>query len=108
MRCPPETMIQTLRTTSLLLLSLVACKKGDKVASYVDIPVVALQATDAQGGATSKVTDAWVSVDDHFIGVWELPAHVPVLATGEHRITVVPAIKRNGTFDDRLRYPFYN
>lgn len=108
MRCPRETMIRTLRTTSLFLFPLVACSKGDKVASYVDIPVVTVQATEEQGGATSKITDAWVSVDDTFIGVWELPAHVPVLAEGEHRITVVPAIKRNGTFDDRLRYPFYN
>ena len=105
---PRETMIRTLRTASLFLLPLAACTKGDKVASFVDIPVVTVQATEEQGGSTSKITDAWVSVDERFIGVWELPAHVPVLAEGEHRITVVPAIKRNGTFDDRLRYPFYN
>ncbi|MEO8591410.1 MAG: hypothetical protein ABI432_18665 [Flavobacteriales bacterium] len=92
----------------MFLFPLIACSKGDKVASFVDIPVVTVQATEEQGGSTSKITDAWVSVDDHFLGVWELPAHVPILAEGDHRITVVPAIKRNGTFDDRLRYPYYN
>lgn len=101
-------MIPPLRVASALLFPLFACTKGDKVAAFVDIPAVTVQASEAQGGSTSKVTDAWVSVDEHFIGVWELPARVPVLAEGNHTITVVPAIKRNGMFDDRLRYPFYN
>jgi hypothetical protein len=41
------------------------------------------------------------------LGVWELPARIPVLASGPRSIEVVPAIKRNGLFDDRVRYPFY-
>lgn len=93
---------------AILLLPLVAsCAKGDKVPSYVEIPAVTLTTTTAQGMATSKVTDVWVSVDESFLGVWELPARVPILAEGPHRIDVVPGVKRNGLFDARVRYPLY-
>lgn len=86
---------------------LIACTKGDKVPAYVEIPAVTMTTTSGQGGATSKITDAWVTVDERLIGVWELPARIPVLGEGRQVIGVTPAIKRNGAFDDRLRYPFY-
>lgn len=88
-------------------LLLAACSKGDKVPSYVEVPAMTLTTTSGQGGATSKITDAWVTLNDQLIGVWELPARIPVLAEGRQTIGVSPAIKRNGAFDDRLRYPFY-
>lgn len=89
------------------LLFLSACTKGDKVAAYVEIPSVEVVTTSDQGASTSKITDAWVSLDDRFLGVWELPARIPMLGEGTHKVTVAPAIKRNGYYDDRLRYPFY-
>ena len=99
-----------LRIPHFLLLGLpllAACAKGDNVPSYVEIPSVTLVASGPQGSATSRITDVWVSADEEFIGVWELPARVPVLKDGPTRITVTPGIKRNGMYDDRLRYPFY-
>ena len=66
-----------------------------------------VNATDVEGGGTSKITDVWVSVDDRLIGVWELPARIPVLRSGSVLVSVTPGVKRNGSFDDRLRYPFY-
>ncbi|MBK8497610.1 MAG: hypothetical protein IPL52_02035 [Flavobacteriales bacterium] len=107
MRCPPCTMTLVTPLAGLLLLPLVACTKGDGVPAYLEIPAVEVVTTTAQGSATSKITDAWVSIDEKLLGVWELPAHIPVLAAGLHTINVAPAIKRNGTYDDRLRYPFY-
>lgn len=62
--------------------------------------------SSGQGAPSSKITDAWVSVNGRFLGVWELPARIPVLAEGVQRVSVVPGIKRNGVYDDRLRYPF--
>lgn len=100
-------MTRTLGLMVCTTLLLVGCRKGDQVPTYVDIPSVALNASDAEGGNTSKITDVWVSVNDRSVGVWELPARVPVLGTGNARITVTPAVKRNGAFDDRLRYPYY-
>jgi len=91
----------------LILFLAAACSKGDKVPAFVEIGEVAMSTTSGQGGATSKVTDAWVTLNEKLLGVWELPARIPVLAEGPNVIGLVPAIKRNGTFDDRLRYPFY-
>ncbi len=100
-------MIKTIRLLPVLILILIACKKGDKVPSYLDIPSVGLITSDVQGSATSKITDVWVYADEELMGVWELPARVPVLREGTSTIRVTPGIKRNGMFDDRLRYPFY-
>lgn len=93
--------------SGMVLLLLAACNKGDKVPAYVEIPVVEVTTSAEQGSATAKITDAWVSLNGSLVGVWELPARIPVLAEGSNTITVTPAIKRNGSFDDRLRYPFY-
>ncbi len=97
------------RPYSLLLLTtfFASCGKNERVPSYLEVGNVALSTTPEQGANTTKITDAWISVDDKLIGVWELPARLPVLAEGHHRVSVTPAIKRNGMFDDRLRYPFY-
>jgi len=100
-------MIRTLLVTVTICIALSACKKGDSVPSYIVIPEVTLAATSEEGGSTSKITDVWVSVNDRSMGVWEVPAKVPILASGPNTISVTPAIKRNGSFDDRLRYPFY-
>lgn len=94
--------------TGTLLLLLSACTKGDEVPAFLEIPAVELVTTAGQGAPTAKITDAWVSLNGSLLGVWELPARVPALAQGTNTITVTPAIKRNGTFDDRLRYPFFN
>lgn len=86
---------------------LAACEKIDNVPSFVEIDNASLATSIGQGGATIKVTDAWVTLDEQLIGVWELPARIPVLAAGAHTLGLELAVKRNGTFDDRVRYPFY-
>lgn len=93
----------------LLFVSLLlgACTKGDRVPAYLEIPSMSVEGAIEQGLATSRITDAWVTVDDRLVGSWELPARIPILAEGQRRIGIVPAIKRNGAFDDRLQYPFY-
>jgi hypothetical protein len=100
-------MTGTIRYLAFLVLPLVACTKGDRVPAYVEVGSFTLNTTTEQGAPTQKITDAWVSVNERLLGVWELPARIPVLAEGVNTISVVPAIKRNGMFDDRLRYPFF-
>lgn len=74
---------------------------------YLDIPSVSLTASELEGGNTSKITEVWVTVDEKSVGVWELPARVPVIGEGTHTIGVTAGIRRNGAFDDRERYPYY-
>jgi uncharacterized small protein (DUF1192 family) len=96
-----------IRSYYFIILSLVAfsCRKGDNVPAYLEIPRV----TVAEGSDTisSKITDVWVYADEELLGVWELPARIPVLKEGDTRIQLETAVKRNGMFDDRARYPFY-
>lgn len=101
-------MLRASRYALPVVILFIACTKGDKVPSYLEVPSVQLVTTSPeQGSATSKITDAWIYSDGELIGVWELPARVPVLKEGPAEITVVPGIKRNGAYDDRLRYPYY-
>ncbi|MCB0767266.1 MAG: hypothetical protein KDB95_08660 [Flavobacteriales bacterium] len=90
-----------------ILLSVTGCRKTETVPTYLVVPRIDVQATDEQGGNTSKITEAWVTVDDRSVGVWELPARVPVIGTGTHTIGITAGIRRNGSFDDRQRYPYY-
>lgn len=100
-------MTGALKFLPVAMLALVACKKTEDVPSYLEVPVFGMTTDPSQGAPSTKITDAWVTVNGTFVGVWELPARIPVLGAGQAEVEVAPAIKRNGLFDDRLRYPFY-
>ncbi len=63
---------------------------------------------NSEGLATEKISDAWVFVNDESFGVYELPAHIPLLADGRNAISILAGIKNNGSSVDRNQYPFYN
>ncbi len=106
----PETMYRALRTAPLplSLLCLCACERTDQVPAYLDLGSASV-ATDLanEGSGSSKITDAWVYVNDQAAGVWEVPSKVPVLASGSINIKVIAGVPRNGVLDDRVQYPFY-
>ena len=81
----------------------------ETIPSYISIDKIILH-TDysSQGTDSYKITDAWVYVDDNFIGAFELPADFPVLETGFHDISIRPGIKVNGISSTRDHYAFYN
>ncbi len=95
-----------------LLLITASCEKfsGDQtVPAYLSVDSIYLK-TDyfTQGSASHKITDAWVYVDDEFLGAFELPARMPVLKTGKHTITLWSGVKKNGIAATRVSYPYYN
>lgn len=95
------------------MLGALSCRKfegGQTVPSYIHIDSITVDPnTDyyAFGAPTSKLTDAWVYVDDQLIGAFELPATFPVLKKGAHKVIVYGGIKVDGRSDARDRYPFY-
>lgn len=95
----------------LLSINLVSCKKfegSQTVPSYIHIDSITVNCDYYVYGAnTSKITDAWVYVDDNPIGCFELPATFPVLKKGQHKVTVYGGIKRDGISAARAPYPFY-
>ena len=90
-----------------------SCRKfegSQTVPAYVHIESIVVDSlTDyfTYGAATSKITDAWVFVDDDPIGCYELPATFPVLKHGAHKVAVYGGIMSNGIGAARSPYPFY-
>jgi hypothetical protein len=73
---------------------------------YVDsVKMVTQYAT--QGSASSNITDVWVTVDGKNIGIYELPATIPVLASGVVKVQLQAGIKKNGVASLRPVYPYY-
>lgn len=63
--------------------------------------------TFEQGSASEKITDVYFYVDGDLLGGFELPATIPVLATGTQDIVAIPGIRENGIKALPGVYPFY-
>lgn len=96
---------------TVMALLMPSCKKFDgsqTVPAYLYIKDVEVQCDYFTYGAnTHKIVDAWVYVDDNILGCYELPATIPVLKEGEHKVAVYAGIARDGIRDLRAQYPFY-
>lgn len=98
----------------LLLLtcwSLVSCNKQEleaEIPAYLYINNFTFSTIAAQGTDSHNISDAWVYINQELVGVFELPAKVPVLKEGLFQVDVYPGIKENGISERRTRYLFYN
>lgn len=91
-----------------LLPSCEVINPDEGIPAYIQIDTITLSTTYIEEGTAShKITDAWVYVDDELVGTYELPATIPVLKSGSHKITVNAGIKMNGIAATRIPYPFY-
>ena len=97
-----------------LAMTASSCNKfegSQTVPSYIHIESIEVDSlTDyfVYGANTSKITDAWVYVDDNPIGCYELPSTFPVLKKGPHKVSIYGGIKVDGRSPARDRYPFYS
>ena len=92
----------------MLLVLSVSCDRKMSVPAYIYVDSVAMHTQyAAQGSASSCVTDVWVTVDGKNTGVYELPAMIPVLASGSVKVQLQAGIKKNGISSLRPAYPFY-
>lgn len=101
---------------TFIMLAVVAvafssCRKfqgSQTVPAYIHIDSITVNCDYFVYGAnTSKITDAWVYVDDDAIGCFELPATFPILKQGPHKVTIYGGIKKDGISAARSPYPFY-
>jgi len=104
-------LIRKLTFLSIVLsITLQGCNKADNaqtIPSYIVVNEFTLTTTSVQGTNSHQITDAWIFVDDKLMGVFELPARVPTLSTGQQNVKIFAGIKNNGQSEDRIRYPFY-
>tara|TARA_B110000879_G_scaffold41720_1_gene58799 strand:- start:94 stop:993 length:900 start_codon:yes stop_codon:yes gene_type:complete len=95
----------------VVALSLVSsCSKEQfkaEIPSYLQINAIDLETESSEGSDSQKITDAWVTMDGIFLGAFEIPCTVPILADGEHEFSIRAGIKANGISATRIRYPFY-
>ena len=91
----------------VVLSTFSSCDTEEQIPSYVYIPGLDLETDAIQGSNSHDIVNVWVYCDRILIGVFELPVRVPILESGDHTITVVPGIKKNGLFNKRVTYPFY-
>ena len=96
--------------TALFVFFLQGCdiiNPKEKEPAYLYIPSFTFQANLAQGTSSEAITEVWVYADDQNLGVYDLPAKVPILDLGTKAIRIFAGIKNNGISNTRIRYPFY-
>ncbi|MFK7907122.1 MAG: hypothetical protein AB8B69_18445 [Chitinophagales bacterium] len=91
--------------TSMVLWS--SCTTTELNPAYVYIEDVKVETSSNEGVGTNKVTTIWAFVGNEPLGVFELPALIPVLAEGQGTLSIQAGINNNGVSADRVIYPFY-
>ena len=95
----------------LTFLSFYSCDSIDKeepIPAYIHIDSTYFSANEDSFGSNSHIIkDVWVTVDQKFVGTFELPATFPVLSAGNVDVSIRAGIIDNGISNTRAPYPFY-
>jgi hypothetical protein len=86
-----------------------SCSPKMEIPSYLWIDSVDFRVTDISkyGTASHKITDVWITANGKSLGMYQLPARIPVLESGATRLTVEAGIMLGGVPQKRAKYPFY-
>ncbi len=88
-----------------------SCRKDNLkpgVPAFIHVDSIGLTTSYPEQGSNShKITDVWVYANDQTIGVFELPATIPVLLDGKYRLRLEAGIELNGISTTRTSDPFY-
>ena len=80
----------------------------EQIPSYLEIPTFTLNTElQTQGTNSHKITEAHVFVAGELIGIFTLPATIPVLKEGAQDVQIFPGVRANGLGDITEIYPFY-
>jgi len=94
-----------------ILLSITSCdiiNPEEPIPAFLFIPEFTLNTEEATEGTNSqKITEVHIFVANEFLGIFTLPATIPVLEEGLQEVQVFPAIRSNGLGDITDIYPFY-
>jgi len=83
------------------------CSVKEVVPAYLYINDFVLTTNEEQGSNSHNIEIAYVHVDDEYIGAFTLPASVPVINTGQHKISITPGIYENGISNTPIINRFY-
>jgi len=91
----------------IVAIGMVGCNKEEPIPSYIYIPSYTVNAQPEFGTSSSKITEAWVYANNDLLGVFPIPATVPILAEGETDLRILPGIHQAGILARPAIYPFY-
>jgi hypothetical protein len=107
-------MLKIARVFTFLLLVFVSfsgCEKinpDEEIPSYLFIDTFTFTTNYlTEGAASEDIVDVWVFIDSDLMGVYELPATIPVKYEGKHTVKLFPGIKINGISQNRDIYSMY-
>lgn len=78
----------------------------EEIPGYVVVEGYTVSTSSGEGTSSSNLREMWVYANDNIQGVYSTPLKVPVLLSGNTRITCYPGIWNNGIGSLRIRYPF--
>ncbi|MBK9637618.1 MAG: hypothetical protein IPO63_07305 [Bacteroidetes bacterium] len=80
----------------------------EAIPAYIEVRGITTTSNyTTQGSASSKITDVWVYAGGEYLGTFELPARIPILLEGKHKITFGAGIKANGISSTSEFYNLY-
>ncbi|MBK8054529.1 MAG: hypothetical protein IPK35_15010 [Saprospiraceae bacterium] len=75
---------------------------------YISLSDTKVKLPFSHGDDTHKIREIWAFADGQIVGIFPLPAKVPMIFTGkETEITILAGIRNNGMLDQPAFYPFY-
>ncbi|MFM2393367.1 MAG: hypothetical protein RLZZ546_1349, partial [Bacteroidota bacterium] len=105
--------MQSIRLQVLFFLSILSsCTFFDSESlnpGFLILENPSLNTSSAEGDGVHQIKSIWVIVDGNVLGVFPLPAKVPVIPTGQKReILLRGGINLNADLSTSIEYPFYN
>jgi hypothetical protein len=97
--------------SALMATAMVSCElinPEETIPAFLKIDSVSISTSAGEGHPVHNITDAWVYDNDQLVGIFELPAVVPVIRNGVSSIRIRAGIKLNGQVGTRIPLLFTN
>lgn len=78
----------------------------EQLPAYVHIDEYSFNTVAGEGTQSHKFTEIWVYSNDQIVGVYDLPASIPILEEGPANLSFFAGIKNFGLSSMRIKYPF--
>ncbi|MCL2131721.1 MAG: hypothetical protein FWH36_04610 [Lentimicrobiaceae bacterium] len=102
--------LTTAIAASVVLSFFLGCSPEMEIPSYIWIDSVDFQVTNAgqHGTASHRITDVWLIANGKSLGMYQIPARIPILESGTTKLQIEAGIMLGGVPQARARYPFYS
>ena len=103
-------MINRLSICACLFWSCYACElinPAEEIPSYITADQATITTTALQGASTAKITNVSITAKGDDLGVFPLPATIPILQEGPTEVIILHHVQVNGRSEFIKAYPFY-